>query len=30
MPSFNGSHDKIDDPLYNSRIISIFVEYIEQ
>ena len=30
MISGNNHHDKIDDPLYNSRIISIFVEYIEQ
>jgi len=30
MTSGNNHHDKIDDPLYNSRIISIFVEYIEQ
>ena len=30
MPSFNGSHDKIDDPLYNSRIISTFVEYMKK
>jgi class 3 adenylate cyclase len=30
MPSFNSSHGKSEDPLYNSRIISIFVEYIEK
>ncbi len=30
MDSFNGHHNRIDDSLYNSRIISIFVKYLEE
>ncbi len=30
MSSDNNHHNKIDDPLYNSRIISTFVEYMKK
>ena len=32
MPSYNASHNKVktDEPLYNSRLISIFIEYIKK
>ncbi|MBW1673882.1 MAG: PAS domain S-box protein [Deltaproteobacteria bacterium] len=30
MTSSNNHHNKIDDPLYNSRIISTFVEYMKK
>jgi len=30
MASFNGHRSRIDDPIYNSRIIKIFVEYLDK
>ncbi len=30
MPSINDSLNKIDEPLYNSRIIKNYVEYVEK
>ena len=28
MATANGLHTEVDDPLYNSRILKIFVEYV--
>jgi len=30
MSSDNGSHNKVDSPLYNSRIIKNYVEYTQK